>query len=172
MECVIRSATVADASGIASVQVQSWRTTYAGIVPEAFLTGIELEAWTEAWIARLSAGTLLLFVAEDAAGIFGFVCGGALREAVGDYDGELYAIYLLEDRQRRGVGRALTRTLVDHLKTTGYKSMLVWVLERNQALAFYRALGAEQVADKMVEIGGASLAEVALGWADLGEVHV
>ena len=47
----IRKANIEDAMGIAKVHVDSWRTTYKGIVPEVFLEnlsydekGAELEA--------------------------------------------------------------------------------------------------------------------------------
>ena len=50
----------------------------------------------------------------------------------------------------------------------GFKSLLIWVLKENEpARRFYEALGGINVAEKDVEIGGASLTEVAYGWADI-----
>jgi len=37
MRLVIREATVEDSAEIARVQVDTWRTTYRGIVPQSFL---------------------------------------------------------------------------------------------------------------------------------------
>jgi len=168
MEFNIRKAAVEDAQSIASVQVDTWRTTYAGIVPEAFLNSLNAGERAEDWKEHLQAGDTLAFVAQGQSGIFGFICGGRLREAIGAYDGELYAIYLRPEGQRRGVGRGLVRSLAEALRIEGFKSMAVWVLERNlSAVSFYLRLGGIQVAQKTIEIGGAELSDLALGWANL-----
>jgi GNAT superfamily N-acetyltransferase len=109
----------------------------------------------------------LTFVAEDESGVFGFASGGRLRGAVDDYDAELYAIYLLSRRQRHGVGRSLTQTLVRGLRAKGLGSLLVWVLEQNPSVGFYKHLGGVKVAQKSVQIGGVDLPEIALGWPRL-----
>ncbi len=162
----IRRAEIEDAAGIAAVQVESWRSTYAGIVPESFLASMDVEVGAQRWTDVLSSGESLIFVAEDASGIFGFVSGGKLRQAVEDYDAELYAIYLLGHSQRRGVGRSLTMALVRELRERGFRSLLVWVLEQNPSVGFYRQLGGVQVAQQMIQIGGVDLSEIAFGWVD------
>jgi len=45
--------------------------------------------------------------------------------------------------------------------------MLLWVLAQNPATSFYKHLGAIELAQKQIEIGGASLQELALGWTSL-----
>ena len=47
MDFLIREAAVNDATAIAQVQVESWRTTYAGIVPDAFLASLSVETRAE-----------------------------------------------------------------------------------------------------------------------------
>jgi hypothetical protein len=44
MSLVIREAAPADAPGIARVHVDTWRTTYQGIVPDQFLARLSYEA--------------------------------------------------------------------------------------------------------------------------------
>jgi ribosomal protein S18 acetylase RimI-like enzyme len=166
MDVTIRRGTIGDAAAIASVHVSSWRSTYAGIVPDAYLASLNVEERAQNWEKHLAAQKAIFLVAEDEAGIFGFACGGKLRDELAGYDAELYAIYLLSERQRRGTGRSLTRSLADALRDEGFKSMVVWVLERNPAVAFYRRLGAVQIAQKTIEIGGAPLEELAFGWPD------
>ncbi len=51
---------------------------------------------TDSWKKQFDGGTTLILVAEDEAGVFGFVSGEALREPILGYDAELYAIYLLQ----------------------------------------------------------------------------
>ncbi len=45
--------------------------------------------------------------------------------------------------------------------------MLAWVLAGNTSRGFYERTGGVLLAEKQVEIGGATLPVVAFGWADL-----
>ena len=51
---IIREARATDAESIARVNVDGWRTTYIGIVPQAFLDSLSYEMATTRWQARLS----------------------------------------------------------------------------------------------------------------------
>jgi len=167
MDATIRRATIADAAAIAFVHVASWRSTYAGIVPDAYLASLSQQDRAESWEQCIAGQQAIVLVAEAEAGVFGFVCGGTMREPIASYEAELYAIYLLHDRQRRGTGRRLAESLVSALHAEGFKGMAVWVLEKNPAVAFYKRLGAIQIAEKTIDIGGSLLEELALGWPDL-----
>src|SRR5690625_6928605 len=61
---------------------------------------------------------------------------------------EIYAIYLLEKYQGKGIGKQLTRRLVERLVAEGFQSMLVIVLAENEAKYFYEALGGELIEDR------------------------
>jgi ribosomal protein S18 acetylase RimI-like enzyme len=167
MNLTIRKAKIEDAGSIAHVQVETWKTTYAGIVSDVFLASLNKEDRMRSWQEQILADSISIFLAEDETGIFGFVAGGAVREKLDDYDAELYAIYLLRERQRQGVGRILGLALASALQARGFTSMLVWVLEQNPSMSFYERLGAVQVARKIIDIGGASLQELAFGWPSL-----
>src|SRR5256885_780919 len=96
-------------------------------------------------------GARCIFVAEDAGvGIVGFADGGPSRDRIGGLDGELYAIYLLERSQRRGVGRQLVGAVAARLLEAGLTAMSVWVLADNPACGFYDALGGRQIGAKAV----------------------
>lgn len=166
MNLTIRKAKIEDAGSIAHVQVESWKTTYVGIVPDVFLASLNQEDRMRSWREQILADNISIFVAEDETGIFGFVAGGEIREKL-DYDAELYAIYLLRERQREGVGRTLGLALASALQSKGFMSMIVWVLEQNPSVSFYERLGAVQVARKIINIGGADLEELAFGWPSL-----
>ena len=165
MECKIRQVKEADAATIAHVQIESWRTTYAGIVPSQYLDQMDLAQRAEAWRGLLTGGAMHLFVAEDETGVVGFAGGGRLREEIAGYDAELYAIYLLRTAQGRGTGRRLFEALSLSLDEAGYAAMALWVLRENPATGFYRHMGAVEVGRKMIEIGGVALEEVAYGVA-------
>jgi len=162
----IRAATEHDTVAISHVHVQSWRTTYAGIVPEEYLATLN-EAnrallWRE-WLTR----DIPVYIADLDGEIVGFISGGAIREPVQTYDAELYAIYLLEQAQRRGIGTALLKELAESLLSKGFTSMIVWVLETNPRRNFYVKSSAQIVTTKDIEIGGVMLLEVSYGWPEL-----
>ena len=159
-----------DAAGIARVHVASWRTTYRGIVPADYLAGLSAEQREEFWIRVLTnpEAERVVLVAEDESGqIVGFASGGPERTGDPVYQGELYAIYLLATHQRRGIGRQLFQAVVEKLAEAGLTSMLLWVLADNPSRTVYDRLGGEPVRTQRIEIGGATLEEVAYGWRDM-----
>ncbi len=191
---IIRRGRPADAAGIARVHVDSWRTSYQGIVPADFLAGLSYErrqqrwddiltrtdrraphaqrgtssgAWWDDIQARTDGGGVV-YVAEDEAGqIVGFAAGGPERNGDPVYRGEVYAIYLLAGQQRRGAGRRLMGAVAADLAAAGLHSLLLWVLAENApARRFYAALGGVPLREQTFELGGVPVVEVAYGWAD------
>ncbi len=171
MEIRIRETKRADAASIAKVQMDTWRTTYAGIVPDEYLNSLSYRNGELWWADVLTTNrpSASLFVAEAKGGeIVGFSGGGPEREGNQTYEGELYTIYILEEYQRRGVGRRLVSAVARSLLTVGARSMLLWVLKDNHpSRRFYEALGGEKVGQKAISIGGSNLLEVAYGWKNI-----
>jgi GNAT superfamily N-acetyltransferase len=167
MEYRIRKAMLDDADEIAHVHIESWRTTYAGIVSQDYLDTLSVEARAQNWRTHLATVDPLIAVADGVPGLLGFACGGKQRDESLAYDGEPYAIYLVKAAQGQGIGRALVRALADGLRSRNFESMIVWVLERNPAVAFYESLGGIRIAQKPIEIAGAQFIELAFAWPDL-----
>jgi len=171
MIATIRPARLEDAPGIAKVQVDSWRSTYKGLIADAFLAGLSYEHRTQVWSKNLTdrSNGGFLYIAETSPGeIVGFVSAGP--EQAGDplYRGEIYAIYLLQQAQGQGLGRKLLSTAMDELVERGLSSMLLWVLKDNlPARKFYEAAGGEYLREKPIEIGSQILIEAAYGWKNL-----
>jgi GNAT superfamily N-acetyltransferase len=164
----IRKAKPGDAHAIAGVHVESWKTTYPGIITQSYIDGLKVEDGVARWQERLSqADGPAVFVAEDEAGIFGFAAGGAIMHPVDGFDGELGAIYLLASHQRKGAGAALVRRIAAALRERGFRNMVVWVLKANPSRGFYERMGGVLVAEQGIEIGGVTLPEVAYGWKDV-----
>jgi ribosomal protein S18 acetylase RimI-like enzyme len=165
----IRQATVADVAAIARVHVESWRTTYKGLLPDDYLANLTYQQREPLWRGILSTptGPQLVYVAEDTAeSIVGFASGGPERSGDPVYTGEVYAIYLLEGWQRQGIGRQLTVTLVRRLIQRGLTSLLIWVMADNPSRRFYEALGGQPVRDRRQMTGGVEVTDVAYGWLD------
>ncbi len=170
MDVLIRKASIGDAVAIARVHVDSWRTTYAGIVRNEYLDSLAYSRREELWSEILVTGEPKqnVYVAEDASGkVVGFAWGGPERSGNPTYQGEIYAIYLLDGYQRKGIGSRLTQAIAKELLAQGFASMLVWVLAENPFRLFYEALGAELVDQGSTTVESVDLTMLAYGWIDL-----
>lgn len=166
----IREATPQDASAIAQVQVASWRSTYSGLLSNHYLDSLDASERAEQWQLRLMQRSGIFLIVEDSSGLFGFAAGGPLRSGIVGYDAELYAIYLLRDKQGIGAGRSLVCAFAQQLAAESYQTMVVWSLSANPSRGFYERLGGLLIAEDHIEIGGELLPEVAYGWASLGDL--
>jgi ribosomal protein S18 acetylase RimI-like enzyme len=166
---LIRDALQTDAAGIARVHVNSWRTTYRGIVPDQVLDSLSLERREQYWHDLLSDPKnqdINLVADAPPVGVVGFASAGKERTGEFPYQGELYAIYILKAYQGRGVGRQLVEAIILRLQDQGLTSMMVWVLKDNLFRAFYEALGGQEVGEQDITIGESTMVEVAYGWKD------
>ena len=171
----IREARPADAEAIARVQVETWHATFRGVLPEDFLDGINVGVRRPRWDEELSdpERAPFVFVAETGAGrVVGFASCGPERGGDAEFDGELYAVYILEAFQRAGLGRALTLAVVERLAASGFGSMLVWALEVNDAgRRFYEKLGGRLVRAGSITRGPHTFPTVGYGWAELATLR-
>ena len=166
----LRRATARDAEAIARVRIDGWRQAYKGLVPQAYLDSMSLEASVPMWQRALAAPTdrASVFVVENAAGVAGFAAGTRLAEPKLGYDAELTAIYLSRDVQRHGLGRRLAGAIAAERASNGATGMIAWVLAGNAgARRFYESLGAELVVEQPFEWDGMPLVEAGYGWRDL-----
>jgi GNAT superfamily N-acetyltransferase len=164
---IVRKAVVDDAEAIARVQVDTWRSAYRSIVPDAVLDSLSYERRSEHWshiLARKDRVRIFLVAEEDEDGVVGFCVCGLNRDEESAFEAELYAIYVLERHQGRGIGRALFEECKNWTLDRGMSSMIVWVLRDNPYRRFYKTMGGEVVSERMISIGETDLPEVAYGW--------
>lgn len=166
---IIRAAGPGDAAGLAKVHIAAWKETYTGIMPDSVLDGQTHEKSLQGWTKRLAPGSgQKNFAVLDGMEIIGFSGGGKAREKIGDFDGEMYAIYLLKKYHHRGLGRLLTKYFAKWLIENNYRGMYLWVLENNPTRQYYESIGGVLLPGrKILTFGGKELAEVAYGWPDL-----
>lgn len=165
----VRAATAADAAAIAHVHRESWRTTYTGILP---LDVIEQHAGRQSeamWRSRLTGRPALecAHVAELDGQIVGFASCGQARHLLEGLEAEIFALYVLQEHQRRGAGRALVRACARHFVRHGLFGFYLWVLKANRARLFYETMGGVEIGEKSERLGQHSFSEVAYGWHDL-----
>jgi ribosomal protein S18 acetylase RimI-like enzyme len=137
----VRPARAADADDLARVQVASWRSSFAEIVPSALLaelTGEEASAiWRDRWRAAIaspptSRHRVLVAVSDSAAReVAGFASAGPATDADRwpGTDAEIYEFRIAPDRTRRGHGSRLLHAAADTLVADGFHTVSTWVLE-------------------------------------------
>jgi ribosomal protein S18 acetylase RimI-like enzyme len=143
----IRAARMEDIPQIAVVHVRSWQAAYRGLLPQAYLDGLDPRQRIGQWEQVLSAadrsdsGTL---VADAAGRLSGFVSYGPARDDDTDSQpaGEIYAIYLVPAAWDEGIGRQLMAAALGRLGEAGFDQVILWVLDSNaRARRFYEAGG-------------------------------
>jgi ribosomal protein S18 acetylase RimI-like enzyme len=165
---MLRGATLRDAAAIANVHVATWRTAYRGLLPDDFLRSLGEAGYEERWLRNIKEGTSRVYVAEEGGAVVGFASGGRERAGESGFEGELYAIYVLEEAQRRGHGHRLVTAVAKGLDGMGLRNMIVWVLRDNpSARRFYERLGGVYIRAQPITIGATVLQEVSYGWGSL-----
>ena len=166
-EVTIRPARASDARGIARLDVETWRTTYAGVLSSAYLVGLSERRREAGWRRVILHEPRDVRVAVDRSGaVLGFgSCGPNRTDRF--FAGEVFTLYVAPDHQNRGIGRRLLIALFRRLVATGRHSAVLWVLRDNPSRFFYERLGARQVSRKALPVGGMSVEAIAYGWRNL-----
>ncbi len=169
----LRPAGLVDAGAIARVHVTTWRAAYAGVVPQAYLVAMSEIGQMRFWrrlLGRPQAEETILVAEVEAAGgpqVVGFGSCGPSRPYGLPFRGEVFTLYVADDWQGRGIGRALLRALFDDLVARGHRDAVIWVLSANPARFFYEAVGGSAVAERREAFAGALLNETGYAWPDL-----
>src|SRR3954470_22930775 len=144
----IRKATEADLEAIAHVLVDTWRTTFRGLLADAFLDGMTYARQEERDRRTMGGARAAYFVAVDARSseVVGFVNGGPNRQPDYPYPAEIYAFYIRQAWQHRGIGGRLFRAIAAEFLASGSQALLVWVLADNSNRGFYQRLGGHEIA--------------------------
>jgi ribosomal protein S18 acetylase RimI-like enzyme len=169
---VIVPAGPADAEALARVHVTSWRESYQGLLPDAFLARM-----SEAGFARRFRRELtrpgphdVVLAAINPYGVFGYVAGGPSRAGV-EGEAEIATLYLLRAAQGRGAGKRLLAGTVRALAAQGARSLVISTLRDNaRARGFYEHLGGVADPPRQEPGPGGPVWEVAYRWADLGKL--
>lgn len=148
MSFTLRPATIQDVPQILAIVNHAIATSTANYNYEP-LTLAEQTAWFESkqqynfpvWVA----------VVEDLAVAFGTY--GTFREKMGYRYTVEHTIYVQEDQQRKGIGKALLIQLVTQAKAEGYHAMIGGIDAKNaESIAFNQKMGFE-IVGHLKEVG-------------------
>lgn len=76
------------------------------------------------------------WIAKQDNNVIGFADVGKPRDPSSQFDAELYAIYLLPNMLRKGVGSLLFSQALAYCIENGFQSMIAWVAEGNESRRF------------------------------------
>lgn len=169
----IRDAQLDDAAAIAAVHVKAWQTTYAGIIEQSYLDTLSINQRLKLRKKILDKNIDIHLVATFNGKIIAFYDAGRLlfheNQNLSDNQlksrkerGEIYAIYILQDHQHLGIGKAMFQIGSNKLKKSELTPFIAWVLKDNhQAIKFYAAMGGKLVDETSVIIGDKHYTEIA-----------
>ncbi|HEY6497990.1 MAG TPA: GNAT family N-acetyltransferase [Streptosporangiaceae bacterium] len=148
----VRAARESDATAVARIQVECWRTGYAGIIPDEVLAELTSEEaagrWRERWaeaIAKPPTSRHRVLVAtgtEPSTGsrpervIAGFASAGPAsdEDRWPATDAELFELHVAPDRTGQGHGGRLLHAVADNLAEDRFAQVSAWVLEADTAM--------------------------------------
>lgn len=175
----IRPAIPGDEEGIACLHTHSWQSTYQGIIPDKALKSITVEDRRQHWYEALleierNPEQKVVFVIEDEGKIIGFISGGAARtdklKNKEVFDAELYALYVENAYQGKGIGCDLFDTLMKWFVMHGYRHMFLWEFAENPYTRFYLKKGGEVGTEEYINKSlGVPLKIINFVWHDIGE---
>lgn len=130
-----------DVEAVSKVHVAVWQTTYRGLLPDEYLSGLDPESFAARWSSRLSQDTRsaadLVGLRPDGA-IVALGSAGPTRDADPPAEWELWALNVLSVAQGTGLADLMMQRLVDH------RPCSLWVLSGNtRAMSFYGRYGFE-----------------------------
>ena len=161
-----------DAEELARVHVTSWRETYRGLLPDAFLARMSEPGFTRRFHRQLDRpGDSVTLAAGDRYGMVAYAQGGASRRNLSG-EAEIVTLYVLRQAQGEGLGKRLMTEIARVMAAKGASSLMISVLRDNiRARGFYEHLGGTpEAARQEPGPGGQLLYEVAYRWRDIVEL--
>ena len=159
-----RPALCEDAGAISKVHEESWKHTYAGLIPHRALFQMINRRDAQWWESAIRRATIVL-VAEIDDQIAGYVTLGPNRVRTFPQEGEIYELYLKPEFQGIGLGAKLFADARKELRRRGFMGATVWVLTENHpALNFYLNAGGKAIATGSEQFDHEKLEKIALAW--------
>ena len=165
----VRPARPADVGEIARIQLLTWRTAYATVVPAHVLDRLTLDDMAAPWAAAVgsppSAQHHVLMASENNVPVGFAALGPAEDEGLDPATTGLVTTLLIEPRWgRRGHGSRLLAATVDLLRADGATTMVTWIFDRDPASrSFYTSAGwAPDGAARLLDMNGQLVSEIRL----------
>ena len=159
-----------DIIDIAQISIDVWRTTYKGLIPDSYLNNLSLDKRKRLATDVLEDNEMnrFMYVLENGSGkVIGFARANIETNQEGENIGELGAIYILKDYQRRGLGKLLVKNVFKKFLNLKIDRVKVWVLEGNPSIGFYEAMGAVLSNQRLAKLGTVDIIEKEYLWHNI-----
>ena len=178
----VRAAVPDDAPALGRVMVEAWLTAHRGQMPDAawrkrvneWTPDVSAQAWARTFAERARGHhrrDVLLVAEDDADDLIALVLATEADDPQ-DPVAVISALYVLPDRQGRGIGRLLLREAVNELATLGFTTLHIGVLTANlSARGFYEAMGGHEIGQRTFDEEGCLLPETVYAWADIAAMR-
>lgn len=133
----VRPAVGDDSGELGRIQVDTWRTAYQRVVPDAVLAALSVEAAAERWAAAITRPPTPrhhVLVALEQEWRVGFAALGPAddlepTDPAGDTTAALVLIIVEPRWGRRGHGSRLLAAAIDHARADGMTRVIAWLPE-------------------------------------------
>ena len=172
----ISPASPADASGVSCTNVICWKETYRGIFPDEILDSLDFHKGIESRRKQLEDEIRerkeITYVAEnDRKEIVGFTNVGSADDPLNcTTKAEIRTIYLLKKYQGMGLGKKLFLTAIGWAKEHDFRSLRLWVLERNATRGFYEKMGGMITARKFEKRYNNKYEVICYSWCEIDKI--
>jgi len=154
-----------DLPAVGNLLVDTWRSTFRGLLPDHFLDQMSPAHQSERVRRMMIQPSCACVVAVDPnQEIVGYASGGENRGQEIASKFELYAVYVRPEHQGNGIGRQLLHAVAKSLFRQSAGSLFVWVLTINPFLPFYERLGGRRGSTGKIDLGGTPFEMVAYLW--------
>jgi GNAT superfamily N-acetyltransferase len=128
----VRVAWADDAVAMGRVQVATWRSSYADVLPSDVLDALDADAFAEQWrtsIARPREARQRVLVALDRATVRGFAATTPATDADANpgKDGEIAEFIVDPGHRHVGHGSRLLHAVVDTLRSDSFARATIWL---------------------------------------------
>ena len=142
----IRAAVLDDAEAIAAVNAAAWKSAFAGVVSDEYLSSYDGAPQRRREDLFTASPGAVQLVAEDDGHVVGWAMGHPCED--GDCDPgivyEVRACYVAPTHWRSGTGRCLMQHLLAGLDRDQWQEVVLWTpRDTSPTRAFYAALGFE-----------------------------
>ena len=140
----VRPARPADVAEIARIQLSTWRTAYAAVLPAEVLAAATDELARQQWsvaVTEAPSAVHRVFVAMEGSALVGFAAAEP-DPAAGGTAGVVSALLVEPRWGRRGHGSRLVSAVVEHAGADGWTVLTTWVLDGDVASTrFFESAG-------------------------------